>query len=138
MGKDTGLINQEYLGMLSEEFLRILWEKGINSHIDLERMLGESFATERGFIQLEERPSGVGIIPTDIAHTMSYIIEGLGIPIEVRMNPISKYSTITVKSIDDIEGYAPLLYDDFGNLIQTSRFDFSFDEIKKRLENLAN
>ena len=142
--ENNGLINRKYLGVLSEEFLETLKENGISSHEDLERMLGESFATKNGFIQLEERPSGLGvralgggIITSDIAHVMSYIIEEFGIPIEVRMNPKSKYSLITVKSIDDIEGYGPLLYDDLGNCIQRTRFEFSFNEVKKRLRDLT-
>ena len=138
MGEDTGLISQEYLGVLSGEFLETLEESGISSHDSLQRMLGESFTTTKGIIQLEARPSGRGLVPSSIAHVMSYIIDKVGIPIEVRMNVQSGYSTITVKSIDDIKGYGSFLHDDFGNLIQTTRFEFSFDEVKNHLRDLTN
>lgn len=132
----TGLISREDLGRFSEEFLETLKRENVNSHNSLQRMLGESLTTTKGFIQLEARPSGRGIIPSETAHVMSYIIDG-GIPIEVRMNPQSRYSKITVKSIDDIRGYVPFLYDGFGNCIQEIRFEFSFNEVKKHLRNLT-
>lgn len=138
MGEDTGLISQKYLGVLSGEFLETLEESGISSHDSLQRMLGESFTTTKGIIQLEARPSGRGLVPSSIAHVMSYIIDKVGIPIEVRMNVQSGYSTIRVKSIDDIEGYQHLFYDGVGNLIQETKFSFSFNEVKNRLRNLTN
>jgi len=139
MGKERiGLISREDLGIFSEEFLEVLEREGIDSHGELEKRLGDSFGTVKGFIQLEARPGGRSISPSEIVHTISYIIEGLGIPIEVRMSPKSGYSTIIVKSVDYIEDYRPVFHDGFGNCIQESRFEFSFDEVKNKLKNLTN
>lgn len=116
--------------------LDLFEREGIDSIVGLQERLGESFKVHGAVIQLETRPGGKTILPTDIAYTVSYIIQDTGIPIEIRMNSKSAYSKITLKLGDLIQGYNPFFEDGQGNIIQEKMLGFSFDEITEELRRL--
>ncbi len=96
--------------------------------------MGKSFSTPEGFIQLESRPSTKG----SLAITISYIIDGKGIPIEIRLNPEQDYSLFFVKSKEEIESYNPELVDPLGNVIQSKKIGSSFEEMLEELKRLSS
>ena len=130
------MITRKDIGRYSTELLDLLKKEGISSIVGLQERLGESFKVHGAVIQLEARPGGKTVLPTDIAYTISYIIQNIGIPIEVRMSPRGVYSKITLKSGDLIQGYNPFFEDRQGNTIQEKMLGFSFDEIAEELKRL--
>ena len=69
---------------------------------------------EGEFIEISLRPSNHGTQ----ANTLSYIIKGVGIPIEVRINQKLEYEKFIVKSRELMKGYVEFAKDSFGNLVQ--------------------
>ena len=126
-------ITPEYLGEIAKDMLRVLEEEGIVSINTLEKKLGQSFDAKEGKIKLESRPSELDTW----ASTASYVIQGKGIPIEVRMNSRLEYSMVIVKTEKKIEGYNPFFYDPRGNIIQHKKTDFSWEKIREELLYLA-
>ena len=68
---------------------------------------------------------------------MSYIKEGLGIPIEIRLNPQLSYSKIFLKVEEEIDGYEPFKKDAFGNVMQEKTFRYEFSLVKDELNRLC-
>jgi len=127
------MITREDLRKYSLEMLEVLRRERITSYGELEEKLGQSFDASEGKIQLEVRPSG----PGSSAYAISYIIYGKGIPIEIRMDNVGRYSKITLKAENKIEGYSAFIHDIFGNLMQDKRFEFSFNRIREELEKIS-
>ena len=130
------MITNEDIRKYSTELLDLLEREGISSIEGLQKRLGESFTVQEGVVQLEARPGGKSLLPTDITHTINYIVQGRGIPIEVRINPRGSYSRITLKSENCMPGYNPFSKDARGNIIQEKMLGFSFDEIIEELRIL--
>ena len=138
MVNTRAIITHEDLKRYSSEMLDLLEREKIDDIEGLQKRVGESFVASDGIIQLEARPSGSKIIATDVALTMSYIIEGKGIPLEIRLNHNSAYSRIILKSQDRIEDYSPIGFDSVGsNVIQSKIGDYSFELIKEELKRVA-
>ena len=133
----TGLITKEEIGKYSSQILELFVREKINSIQGLEKRLGKSFEVQGGIVKLEERPSGSGPIPTGLAHTISYIVEGKGIPIEIRLNLTDNYVFMIVKSSSELEDYSKDFYDEIGNIIQSKKFRLSFDKVWEELNRLS-
>ena len=131
--KEARTIKREDLRRYSLEVLNMLEREKIDSIAELERRLGESFSTSEGLIQLESRPSR----DSSTALTISYIVKGKGIPIEVRLNPEHHYSLFFVKSEEKIDDYNPELLDPLGNVIQSKKIESSFEKMLKELKQLS-
>ena len=133
----TGLVTKEEIGEYSSQILELLERERINSIKGLEKRLGKSFEVQDGIVKLEERPLGLGPIPTGLAHTISYIVEGKGIPIEISLNLTDNYVFMIVKSSSELEDYSKNFYDEAGNIIQSKRFRLSFDKVVEELSKLS-
>ncbi|MEK6897095.1 MAG: hypothetical protein AABW93_01045 [Nanoarchaeota archaeon] len=128
------IITKKDLQKYSSEILGMIEREKIGSISELEEKIGESFPTPEGLIQLESRPSTKG----SLAITISYIIDGKGIPIEIRLNPEQNYSLFFVKSEEEIESYNPELVDPLGNVIQSKKIGSSFEEALEELKRLSS
>lgn len=131
--KEARTIKREDLKRYSLEVLNMLEREKIGSISELEEKMGESFPTPEGIIQLESRPSESG----SIASTISYIIEGKGIPIEIRLNPEHHYSLFIVKAEEELADYNPEFSDPLGNIIQDKRIESSFEKALEELKRLS-
>lgn len=133
----TGLITQEKLKEIAKSVLDLLERESIDSIGSVFSRLGESFKIkgENHRIQIESRSSKSGTG----AHTISYIIPGGGIPIEIRLNPDFNYSKIIVKTESKLNGYTFFNSDCFGNILQDKVMGrYSISGIKKELEKLVS
>ena len=73
-----------------------------------------------------------------MAMTISYTIEGIGIPMEIRIKQIEGYSKITLKTNKLLPGYEPFTKDVCGNIAQDKKINSTdIDFIKKSLKNFA-
>jgi len=132
----TGLITDEEIKEIANRILSFLEKEEINSVESLEKRLGSVFDVEgqrKHRIELESRPSNL----KTQAYTLSYVIPGKGIPIEIRMNPTLRYSNMIVKSINKLKEYTGVLQDPFGNIIQEKAIKFDFEDVKTELERLG-
>ena len=127
-------ITKNDLQRYSSEIVSLLKNKNISSLEELERKIGSSFDSLEGKISLESRPSTKG----SLAITISYIIDGKGIPIEIRLNLEQNYSLFFVKSEEEIESYNPELVDPLGNVIQSKKIGSSFKEMLEELKRLSS
>lgn len=120
----------------AQSILEFLGREKISSISDLLQREGERFLFGEGKrIEVLLRPSEQGTS----ACTLSYAIEGIGIPLEAKINQAIRYSKVMLKSIDEFEGYILYSYDRFGNVVQERVFEgdeFSF--VRDEFVRLAN
>lgn len=132
-----GQLSREDLRDIAKRFLEVIDKEKICSLEDLNKKNGQVFPRRlfpRDFIKIELRPSKQGAH----ANTISYIIPGIGIPIEARINPSLNYSVMIAKTDSEIPGYIKLTEDNFGNIIQDKFLNSTdFSSIRKELEVLA-
>ncbi len=87
----------------------------------LERYVGTRVEIGRippEFIEIKKQPGGRGLVPTSLPITLSYIIDGKGIPLELRINDQEHYSAVIVKVYArTLGGYTKLTEDPNGNSI---------------------
>ncbi len=130
-------ISREEFRQIARNFGEILDREGIDSLAEVESRLGMQievggqYSADR--VTLNMRSSNAGP-----AHTLSYIRDEVGIPIEMRVSKLGNYS----KSIIKFEGvagrYVPFLDDGRGNLIQERTWGGNdFSGVRKELERLA-
>ncbi len=131
--RGTRNITKEDLRRYSSEILKFFEMEKIASFEQLEGKIGTSFNSLEGRIYLEMRPSK----KMSVAYTVSYVIHGKGIPIEIRLNKIYGYSNITIKSEEVMTEYKPQFSDPLGNIIQDKKFEFSFDKVLQELKKLT-
>ncbi len=127
-------ITKNDLQKYSSNILGLLGREKIRSISELEEKMGQSFSTPEGLIQLELRPSK----DSSTALTISYIVRGKGIPVEVRLNPQHHYTLFMVKAKERIESYNPVAPDLMGNIVQSKEFEFSFEEMLEELKRLSS
>ena len=130
-------INGEDIRRFSEGLLEMMSNRGIASLKDFEDNVGEYPTREVGErVIIETRPSN----ENTRAHTISYVIEGLGIPIEIRINPELDYSLIILKKSGElVKGYESFDSDCFGNSIQSRRMEQgTIEVILSELRNLSS
>ena len=98
-------------------FLKILEKQEVKSASDLEKLLGKQLKVEhqaQDFVAFDNRPSNLGTM----AYTLSYIRQGVGIPIELKINSVLNYSQVILKSQKSLVGYSAFSVDPFENIIQ--------------------
>jgi len=107
---------KEDIKVISAEFLKLMDKESIFANEDLERMIGKEINGNISGDKLifDNRPSDLGTM----AYTVSYIREGAGIPLELKINPSLDYARVIVKSQDCIFGYDLFSVDIFENIIQ--------------------
>lgn len=132
------LITKDKFNQIASNLLDFLDKESIKDISDLEELIDKEFQINvetKEFIEIALRPSNLGTL----AHTISYIWPGAGIPIEARINLDLDYSQIIVK-LDKIElpGYNKCATDPFGNTIHYKIIhQASLDAIKSELQNLS-
>jgi hypothetical protein len=73
------------------------------------------------------------------ALTISYVQQGLGIPLELKLNLALIYSEVILKMQEVLQGYAPFAQDVFGNLAQFKLIPTcEFAPIRQELDALYN
>lgn len=95
------------------------------------------------------RPCGGKFIEiSSVAHgrqkpaiSVSYIIAGGGIPIDIKIDELGDNLSLyhlMCKSAEKLQDYEPAVSDNFGNLVQNKLLHSNFSGFKKELENLAS
>jgi len=125
------------LGTLKEIariFLSVLEQEKINFREDLEERLRTSvILNDSTLISIESRPSN----NNTFCYTLSYTIEKVGIPIELRINPLLNYTMIILKAQERIDGYEQFALDSHSNIVQSKLIKSSdFSVVRKELENI--
>ena len=124
-------ITRKDLGQIAENFLQVLDREGIHSLESLDRILDQRLDVDKSsghVLKVQLRPS----LSNTKAHTMSYIIPIVGIPIETRMNYDLSYLNMIIKTGSIIPGYSEFSLDGFGNIIQNKVINSSEWEILER------
>ncbi len=122
------------IGKFAAEFLHVLEREDINSSEVLEKRAQRG--RQEFMINVQEslvimlRPSQM----VTLACTMSYTVQGVGIPIELRINKQLDYTKSIIKSIKIIPEYSKFAEDEFGNIIQDTSWKGS--ELSKSIEHL--
>lgn len=127
-------ITSKDIGRFATEFLHVLQRENINSSEVLEKRVQEG--KQEFTINVQEslvimfRPSQRGTL----ACTMSYAVQGVGTPIELRINKELNYTKSIIKSIKIIPEYSKFTEDKFGNIIQDTSWEGP--ELSKSIEHL--
>jgi len=122
------------IGKFAAEFLHVLQRENINSSELLEKRVQRG--RQEFTINVQESlvimllPSQKGTLEC----TMSYTVQGVGIPIELRINKELDYTKSTIKSIKIIPEYSRFAKDEFGNIVQDTSWEGS--ELSKSIEHL--
>ncbi len=105
-------------------FLGFLDEMGIESNEDLEARIGQSYllADEIGGEVMINKNRTKQSIPASLSYCVSYVVKGIGIPIELRINPNLNYSHLILKVQKVFDGYEPFSKDNFDNIVQIKVF----------------
>src|SRR3989338_35917 len=133
----AGIITREDIKIVAKNILDFLEREKIKYYGDLEGKVGDVFFIEKNIghsITLEEHPSEL----ETLEYSISYIINGKGIPIEARLNNSINYTRLIIKGNFKLGGYSVMIRDTFGNLIQGKIFrGCSVHRLKQELEVLA-
>ena len=119
----------------SAEVLLSVMEREDLYNLELYRAPLRTFTVEDSpdeFIEAQIRLSNAGTV----AYTVSYVVEGVGIPLEVKINSSLGYTKFIVKSSDSFEGYNSFVSD--GDNVTQDKTITSCDpsSIKRELEFL--
>jgi hypothetical protein len=129
------IIGTRHVSGYASSVLSYLEENGVSSMSDLLGKEGLQTSIRDGeVVYVEMRPSNEGTR----ALTLSYVVQGVGIPIEVRLNPALGDSKIFLKSVDLIGGYESLNTDRFGNTVQIIGIGDELSLAREELQRLAN
>ena len=127
-------ITPKDIGKFATEFLHVLERENINSSGALEKRIqggGQEFTINvQESLVIMLRPSQKGTLTC----TMSYIVQGVGTPIELKINNELDYTKSIIKSIKIIPEYLEFAKDEFGNMIQITSWEGS--ELSKSIEHL--
>ncbi|MBW3023316.1 hypothetical protein KY308_04395 [Candidatus Woesearchaeota archaeon] len=132
-------LNRWQVTTAATELLKFLDENKINTILDLEGItkLGRRVFPAKnsdGKIMTEISSSNAGTF----VHTVSYIIEGVGIPVEFKINPMLGYATIIAKAEFNIPEYKVFARDYFGNIMQAKRINsINPSEVRRELEQFS-
>lgn len=134
-------VNRQHLEKLANELLSFLDTKKIESIKDLERVMKEKSLpafgdyNAEGMVIISLRPSNEGTK----AHTVSYFVEGLGFPIEFKINTKLGYSKMIIKGDFNLQGYSDFAQDRFGNIVQEKQLNsIDFSQVRVEIEKLLN
>lgn len=130
------------LKRIARSFLNIMERADVISLLDLEGVSEKTFPIEgktNEYVSVSFTPSSNQIRAYTKSPTLSYIIEGTGIPLEVKINSFEGYSKIIVKTQISIPDYYPFAVDRYGNIVQNKKIDSTdISEVRKELEKLIS
>ena len=128
-------ILRETLAQYAKKFLNVLNAEGIRTEDDVQRAIERSFDVAQG------EQVWIGLRPSEeftYAYTLSYIVNRVGIPIELKLNRELGYTKAIVKVQAQLSGYKPFLEDGFKNIVQQKILRrANVDKIRNELESLA-
>lgn len=128
------IMTQKDIKEIASNLLFFLNSASLDSYEKIERQIGpHHFPIDGETLEILFRPSN----QTTQALTLSYIKEGYGVPLEVRMNKSLGYSLVVVKLNEYLTGYKPMAIDCFGNVVQTKRLETLFVPVKEELISLS-
>jgi len=119
----------------AKKFLEILDREQFTSTESLRDKVGIIYTysvNTPDFVSVTLRPSN----HETLAHTVSYIRPGIGIPIELKINTYLRYSQVILKAEKEIKGYSSFSTDSFGNILQYKILNSS--ELGKSREELRS
>ncbi|MEM5872257.1 MAG: hypothetical protein QXD55_00120 [Candidatus Aenigmatarchaeota archaeon] len=135
-------IKKDDLKRIVNNFLKVLENKEIQTLLDFERPKKIFPITNDAseYVSVEFRPSSTHIKAFTKSPTISYIIEGCGIPLEVRINSYEGYSRIILKTVEGVfHGYSPFTIDKFNNIAQDKMiYSTDISLVKEELKKLLN
>ncbi|MCH8945426.1 MAG: hypothetical protein IIA85_00695 [Nanoarchaeota archaeon] len=116
-------LSKKDIKVISAEFLELLDGESVFKNKDLERMIGKVIngTNPKDKLVFDNRPSNLGTM----AYTISYVREGTGIPLEIKMNPSLDYSQVIIKLQESLVGYDSFARDSLGNIAQTKLLNSS-------------
>lgn len=129
------LLSKKDLGKIAADFLEVLARERVGTMEALESRLGTKLSLNNGMS--DEIVFGVGNSQNGTnAWYIDYCREGLGLPIEIRLNRTLDYSKFIVKCEQEIKGYSPFAADPFGNIVQMktlrkANMDFAISELSR-------
>jgi len=130
-------ISLDRLQGIVRNLLGVLEGKGISSVADLESRVGIVIPCGVGFgdyTKILLMPSKRGTR----AYTISYIIEGEGVPVEIKVNNELGYSTIFVKADRLIPGFSLLGRDALNQIRQSKDLPYAdLARLKRELESFV-
>lgn len=127
-------ITPKDIGKFAAEFLHVLEREDINSSRVLEELVQKG---KQEFTINVQESLVIMLQPSQrmtLACTMSYTVQGVGIPIELRINKELDYTKSIIKSIKIIPEYSRFAKDEFGNIVQDTSWGGS--ELSKSIEHL--
>ena len=136
----TNQIGSKLIIDIADRLLGFIERGNISSVLDLEARLNERYDVESHsgeFITIEKNAGGRSSpIPNCWVYTIDYVVEGKGIPIELRVNANEGYSKVIVKFAGTVETYSTIIRDDYGNIIQAKNVE-STDILHLKKELIA-
>ena len=131
------LIDKSRLLGIIRTSLGVMNEKQMNSLEELEKWEDNRFIPnskrKHEYIKISKK-SLKGETPSLI---LSYIVEGTGIPLEIKINQESGCSRITLKFNGTLGAYSPFMQDIYGNTIQERILNTTnVQEVKAHLRDL--
>jgi len=131
-------INLPELKVIASRFLEMMNILNIHSTANLESHLGEVYPCldkSPDFIEIVLRPS----LENTTTYTVSYTRPGTGIPLEIKVNPASKYSLIILKTERLVIGYSNIVTDRFGNIAQFKKIQsIDFSDARREISELQS
>lgn len=115
------MVRKSELGEMASDLLGFLDKEGINLRKDLDERIKldrKPRKTRKGNRVLIETNNSNGCTE---AYVIDYIVEGAGIPIEIRLNYELDYNLYMIKCTKKIERYEHFCLDLFDNIVQTRK-----------------
>lgn len=136
-------ISLSYLNQIKQKFLKLIEKENLKSTTYIDALLSEDDVKEFDVDDLSDHKIIVSMTASNQgtkAHTISYAIQGTGIPLEIKMNTELNYGRITLKNRDILVGYKPFWEDPFQNIIQEKKIncnnlDEVIEELRKELKS---
>lgn len=129
-------ISKQDLELRAHRLLKLLEDEGIDSIEDLEDKVLKNLRVK---ISLTEEISFI-LSPSNnntSAYTISYGVDNVGTPLEIKMNSALNYTKIILKSIHHFRGYSPFHMDLYNNIMQQITIPHTnLSKIKEKIVSL--
>ncbi|MEK6812650.1 MAG: hypothetical protein AABX86_00880 [Nanoarchaeota archaeon] len=114
------MITSQLRKLISKDILDFLERERITSAEEMKKKEGETWMLKKGVYALDfERRIEIAARPSDfgVASALSYIIYGLGIPLEIRINQTIGSTSFIIKDSQQLPTYQLFARDPSGNYI---------------------
>jgi hypothetical protein len=128
-------MNEEDVRYAAQQLLYFIDLKNVTSFKGLESLLGEQTSVGIGVVRVEKR---VVNEPANALYVLGYSQEGMGTPIELRVDAKERMTTCIVKMDERIKGYKTFSGDTKGNYVQSKKMSLHFRTLKQELQVLSS